>query len=289
MGLKVNLNGKLVDKSKAVLPVFDHAVLYGDGVFEGIRAYNGKVFKLDEHIKRLYDSASVLMLKPTLSPKQFKQEILRTLRANKMRNAYIRPVITRGAGDLGLNPKNCPRSFYFIITDKLTLYPKEFYNKGLAVVTVPTRVAPAKEPRAKSCNYLNNIFAKIEANNAGVLEAIMLTDQGYVGECTGDNIFFVKNGKLVTPPLYLGILEGITRDTVMELATLSGMKVKEVPFTRYDLYTADECFMTGTGAEIIPVVKVDDRTVGSGKPGPWTKMLIKDYAELTRTTGIPIY
>ena len=287
MGLKVNVNGKLVDKAKATISVFDHGVLYGDGVFEGIRAYNGRVFKLDEHLDRLYDSAKAITLKISITQEQFKQEILRTLRANKLTNAYIRPVVTRGVGDLGLSPLKCPKATYFIITDKIALYPSEFYTKGLAVMTVATRrnVPEAVNPRIKSLNYLNNILAKIEANNYGVLEAIMLSAEGYVAECTGDNIFYIKNDTLVTPSVHVGALDGITRNTVMELAARDNMKVLETPFTRYEIYTAEECFMTGTAAEIMPVVLVDGRPIGTGKPGKKTLKLMKEFRALTQSTG----
>ena len=290
MGLKINLNGKLVEKAKAVISVFDHGLLYGDGVFEGIRAYNGRVFKLDEHLDRLFDSAWAIKLKCPISKEQFKKEILKTLKANHQRDAYIRAVLTRGEGDLGLNPNLCPMPTYFIITDKIKLYPQEFYVKGLAVMTVPTRrnISEALNPRIKSLNYLNNILAKIEANNYGVLEAIMLNSQGFVAECTGDNLFIVKKGTLITPPAYVGVLEGITRATVIELAHKQNLKVSEVPFTLFDIYTAEECFMTGTAAEIVPVVNVDDRPIGDGKPGKKTLRLVKEFRALTQSAGVPI-
>lgn len=283
----VNLNGQLVSKEKAVLSVFDHGVLYGDGVFEGVRAYNGRVFRLHEHVERLYDSAKAILLAPPISAKAMAGEILRTLAANKMKDGYIRPVITRGVGDLGLNPANCPKASYFIITDKIKLYPDEFYKKGLPLVTVPTRrnVAEALSPKIKSLNYLNNILAKVEANQRGALEAIMLTQDGYVAECTADNLFILRKGRLLTPPTWQGALEGVTRAVVLELAAKLGLKAAEEPMTRYDVYTAQEAFMTGTAAEVVPVISLDARVIGTGKPGPVTLKLIKAFKDLTAREG----
>ena len=286
----VNLNGTLVPKEKAVLSVFDHGVLYGDGVFEGIRAYHGRVFRLREHLQRLYDSAKAILLAPPLTAAQMEREILRTLAANKMKDGYIRPVITRGVGDLGLSPANCPRASYFIITDKIKLYPDEFYKKGLPLVTVPTRrnVAEALSPKIKSLNYLNNILAKVEANQRGALEAIMLTQDGYVAECTADNLFILRKGRLLTPPTWQGALEGVTRAAVLELAAKAGIKAAEEPMTRYDVYTADEAFMTGTAAEIVPVISLDGRDIGPAKPGPVTLKLMAAYKALTAREGVRI-
>ncbi len=291
MGMLICLNGKFVPKNKAVVSVFDHGLLYGDGVFEGIRSYNGRVFKLDEHIERLYDSAKALVMNIPVSKEKMKAEILLTLRKNKLKDAYIRVVVTRGPGDLGLNPTKCPKAFYFIIAASIALYPEEFYKKGLAVITVSTRrnIPEALSPKIKSLNYLNNIMAKIEANNYGVLEAIMLNREGYVAECTGDNIFMVSKGRLVTPPTSIGALEGITRDEVMKLAEGAGIRALEKTFTTYDMYVAEEAFLTGTAAEIIPVISVDGRKIGSGKPGPVTLSLIKKYRELTQSEGTEIY
>jgi branched-chain amino acid aminotransferase len=271
--------------------VFDHGLLYGDGVFEGIRSYNGRVFRLDEHLRRLYDSAKVIRLNIPLTPEEMKEKILETLRRNNLRDAYIRPVVTRGPGDLGLDPDKCKQAFVFIIVGKITLYPEEFYRNGLSVITVSTRrnIPEALNPRIKSLNYLNNILAKIEAKDAGSIEAIMLDSNGHVVECTGDNIFIVKNGAIYTPPTYIGALEGITRNAVMELAEQMNIKVEERIFNRYELYISDECFLTGTAAEIIPVVKVDGRLIGDGKPGKITKELMAKFHELTQTTGTPIY
>ncbi|MEW6770398.1 MAG: branched-chain-amino-acid transaminase [Bacillota bacterium] len=287
MGLTIYLDGEYVPEEKAVVSVFDHGLLYGDGVFEGIRAYHGRVFKLKEHLQRLYESAKSIMLSIPLSQEEMQQVVLETCRRNNIRDGYIRLVVTRGKGDLGLDPQKCPRPTVFCIADSIQLYPPEFYEKGLEVITVPTRrnVPEALSPRIKSLNYLNNILAKIEAGLIGVQEAIMLTHDGFVAEATGDNIFIVKEGTLITPPPYLGILKGITRDAVMELARAKGITVLERVFTRHDVFTADECFFTGTAAEIIPVVKVDGRIIGEGRPGPVTWDLIRAFRELTRVDG----
>lgn len=291
MGLKIYLDGELVDEENAKISVFDHGLLYGDGVFEGIRAYNGQVFKFEEHLDRLYNSARAIMLKIPLSRKELTEAVLITLRANKLKDAYIRLVVTRGKGDLGLDPKKCPKPTVFIITHKITLYPKELYYKGMEVITVPTvrNLVSALDPQIKSLNYLNNILAKIEANLAGMPEAIMLNKDGYVVECTGDNIFIVKNRILITPPTYLGVLEGITRNTALQLAKKLKIEAREEVFTRYSLYNADECFLTGTAAEIIPVVKIDGRTIGNGMPGKISLKLMKEFRALTKKGGTPIY
>ena len=288
MALKIYLNGKLVDEKDARLSVFDHGLLYGDGVFEGIRSYNGVVFKLKEHIDRLYESAHTIMLKIPLSKAQMIEAVINTLRANKLKDAYIRLVITRGEGDLGLDPRKCLKPTIFIITHKIELYPEKYYKEGLKIVTVPTtrNLPEALNPQIKSLNYLNNILAKIEAINAGVEEAIMLNVHGYVAECTGDNIFIVKKGCLLTPPVYIGALKGITRGTVIGLARKAGVSVKEDVLTRHDLFNADECFLTGTAAEIIPVVKIDSRIIGDGKPGKMTLKLLADFRKLAKTDGV---
>jgi branched-chain amino acid aminotransferase len=285
--LLVNLNGKLVDKEKAVVSVFDHGLLYGDGVFEGIRAYHGRVFKLSEHLERLYDSAKAILLKIPASPEQLQREVLRTLAANHLDSGYVRLVVTRGEGDLGLSPDHCLKATYFIIADKIKLYPEKYYQEGLDLVTVPTRrnVNEALSPKIKSLNYLNNIMAKIEASQRGALEAVMLTQEGYVAECTGDNIFILRRGRLLTPPCYLGALEGVTRDVVMKLAKKMKMECVEEPFTRYDIYTSQEAFLTGTAAEVVPVVTMDGRPLGTGRPGPVTKRLISEFRRLTRKEG----
>ncbi len=287
----IYLNGEFVPKEKAVVSVFDHGLLYGDGVFEGIRAYHGRVFKLDEHIDRLYDSARTIALEVPLAKEEMREVVLETLRRNNLTDAYIRLVITRGVGDLGLDPRKCSKPTIFCIAATITLYPAELYEKGLSVITVSTRrnIPTACVPRVKSLNYLNNIYAKIEANLAGVPEAIMLNAEGYVAEATGDNIFIVKKGVLITPPTYVGILEGITRNAVMDLARERGIVVEEKVFTLFDVYNADECFLTGTAAEVIPVVRVDGRTIADGVPGKMTKELIDAFHELTKVDGPLIF
>ncbi|MGM0651646.1 MAG: branched-chain-amino-acid transaminase [Bacillota bacterium] len=290
MNRTIFMNGKLVPEQEAVISVFDHGYLYGDGVFEGIRAYNGRVFKLEEHVCRLYESAHSIMLPIPYSQDEMIKAVVDTVNANKLSDAYIRLVVSRGVGDLGLDPRKCKESQVVIIADKIVLYPEELYEKGLTVITVATRrnIADALDPKLKSLNYLNNIQAKIEANRAGVLEALMTTNQGYISEGTGDNIFIFRKGRLITPPPYLGILEGITRQAVIELASEKGIPLVEEPFTRHDLYVSDECFLTGTAAEVIPVIEVDMRTIGTGKPGPVTRGLMQKFRELTQTTGTPL-
>jgi branched-chain amino acid aminotransferase len=283
LGLKVYIDGTLCEKDQAKVSVFDHGLLYGDGVFEGIRAYGGRIFQLDAHLERLYNSAKAIALKIPLAYNELKAAIQNTLATNGLKDAYIRVVVTRGVGTLGLDPNKCSGSSLIIITDSITLYPDELYEKGLEIVTVATvRNHPAAlSPRIKSLNYLNNILAKIEAINAGCLEALMLNANGLVAECTGDNIFIVRKGIILTPPETAGILKGITRGVVMGLARKDGMDVREENLTRYDLYTADECFLTGTAAEIIPVVKIDSRQIGPGTPGPVTSRLRSLFKELT--------
>src|SRR3990167_5126324 len=280
--MKVYLNGKFVDESQAKVSVFDHGLLYGDGVFEGIRSYGGLVFKLREHLDRLFESGHPLMLEIPMSKKELETAVVRTLQANRLKDAYIRLVVTRGVGDLGLDPRKCPKATLFIIADKISLYPKEYYDKGLVLATVPTvRNHPeALNPQLKTLNYLNNILAKIEATNAGVDEAILLNAQGYVTECTGENIFYVRGKCIATPQPYVGILRGITRSVVMRIAKELGFSVEEDVFTRHELYTADEVFLTGTAAEIVPVVKIDNRQIGSGKPGKTTRLLTKEFKKL---------
>jgi len=288
--MKVYIDGKFLDEKNAKVSVFDHGLLYGDGVFEGIRAYNGRVFKLAEHIERLYWSAKAILLTIPISPAEMTRAVVETCRRNKLRDGYIRLVVTRGVGTLGLNPNRCKRASVIVIADKLQLYPVEYYEKGLDIVTVATtRMLPnSVNPAIKSLNYLNNILAKIEANNAGVEEAIMLNSEGFVAECTGDNIFIVQKGRLMTPPLSAGALYGITRNTVIDCAHELQIPSSEPNLTRYDLFTADECFLTGTGAELIPVVKIDGRIIGNGKPGPIYGRLNSRFRELTQTTGEPI-
>lgn len=289
--MKIFIDGKYYGERDAKVSVFDHGLLYGDGIFEGIRIYHGRVFKLKEHIDRLFYSAKAILLDMPMTHAQIMQATVETCRKNKLRDGYIRLVVTRGVGNLGLNPNKCKRASVIIIADKIQLYPPEYYEQGLTIVTVPTtrNLHSALNPAIKSLNYLNNILAKIEANNAGCEEAIMLNAEGFVAECTGDNVFIVKNGELFTPPLSAGALYGITRGTVIELACETGLNVSEPTLTRYDLFNADECFLTGTGAEIVPVVKIDGRVIGTGKPGPVTRQLEKAYHALTKVSGEPIY
>ncbi len=289
--MKIYIDGKYYDERTAKISVFDHGLLYGDGVFEGIRAYHGRVFKLKEHIDRLFYSAKAILLEIPMTHAEIMRATVETCRKNKLRDGYIRLLVTRGVGTLGLNPRSCVRPSVIIIADKIQLYPPALYKKGMDIVTVATtrNLHSAVNPAIKSLNYLNNILAKIEANNAGVEEAIMLNSEGYVAECTGDNIFLVKGDTLLTPPLSAGALYGITRGTVIELAEASGLKVSEPNLTRYDVFNADECFLTGTGAELIPVVKVDGRVIGSGKPGAVTKKLVAAYHALTKVSGEPIF
>ena len=288
MSLKIFLNDRLVDREEATVSVFDHGLLYGDGVFEGIRSYNGLIFKCREHIERLFESAHTLMLQIPLSKTEVEEAMIKTLKANGLKDAYIRLVVTRGVGDLGLDPRKCKVATVFIIADKIALYPKEYYEKGLKLATVPTiRNHPeALNPQLKTLNYLNNILAKIEATNAGVDEAILLNAQGYVTECTGENIFYVREKKISTPPPYVGILKGITRQAVMRLAREQKLAVSEEVFTRHDLYISEEVFLTGTAAEIVPVVQIDNRMIGAGKPGPVTLSLIKAFQKITDKEGV---
>ncbi len=291
MSLLVYVDGNFVPQEEASVSVFDHGFLYGDGVFEGIRSYNGRVFQLQEHLVRLYESAKSIMLDIPLTMQEMEEATLETLRKNKLSEGYIRIVVSRGQGDLGLDPRSCPKATVVIITSKIVLFPADFYEKGLDVITVATRrnIPDALEPQIKSLNYLNNILVKLEANRAGVLEAIMLNNNGYVAEGSGDNIFIIRRGQLITPPTYVGALEGITRRVVLELAKEQGIPVKEEPFTRHELYTAEECFLTGTAAEVIPVVNVDERVVGTGTPGTVTRQIIAGFRNLTQTTGVKIY
>ena len=289
--MKVFIDGKYYDGRAAKISVFDHGLLYGDGVFEGIRAYHGRVFKLREHIDRLFCSAKAILLNIPMSHAHLMHAVVEACRKNKIHDGYIRLVVTRGIGTLGLNPNRCKNPSVIIIADKIQLYPPAFYQKGMEIVTVPTtrNLHSALNPAIKSLNYLNNILAKIEANQAGCEEAVMLNAEGFVAECSGDNLFIVKKGVLLTPPLSAGALYGITRGVVMELAEEEGLTVSEPNLTRYDLFNADECFLTGTGAEIVPVVKIDGRVVGTGKPGPITRKLEEEYRALTKNSGEPIY
>src|SRR3989442_11689198 len=289
--MKIYIDGQYCEEKDAKISVFDHGLLYGDGIFEGIRAYNGRVFKLKEHIDRLFYSAKAILLKVPLSHEQMTRAVVETCRKNEIRDGYIRLLVTRGVGGLGLNPNKCKAPSVVIIADKIQLYPVEVYERGLEIITVPTvrNLHSALNPAIKSLNYLNNILAKIEAVNAGCEEAVMLNAEGFVSECTGDNIFVVKEGQLMTPPLSAGALYGITRRVVMEIAQESGLKVSEPNLTRYDLFNADECFLTGTGAEVVPIVKIDGRVIGEGKPGPIPPRLVTQYHALTKVSGEPIY
>jgi branched-chain amino acid aminotransferase len=289
--MKIYIDGEFYEKENAKISVFDHGLLYGDGVFEGIRFYNGRVFRLEEHIDRLYDSSHAICLKVGLDKQTLTEALLQTIRLNELRDGYVRLVVTRGCGDLGLNPALCPKATVFIIASKITLYSEEKYEKGLEVVTCATRRIPhgALSPMVKSLNYLNNVMAKIEAQHAGAGEGLMLNEQGFVSECTGDNIFTVKKGIIYTPPISSGALSGVTRNVVFEMAAELGITILEPNMTRYDIFTADECFLTGTAAEIIPAVKLDTRAIGSGTPGPLTRKLIARFRELTASSGEPIY
>jgi branched-chain amino acid aminotransferase len=282
--LKVYISGQYFDKADAKISVYDHGLLYGDGVFEGIRSYSSRVFRLGRHIDRLYDSARSIHLQIPMSKSDMSRAIIETLALNRLVDAYIRVIVTRGAGSLGLDPRKTTDPQVIVITDAISLYPPELYDHGLKIVTAGTlRNHPsALNPRIKSLNYLNNILAKIEGTNAGCLEALMLNHKGEVAECTGDNIFVVRKGDLHTPPLDAGILEGITRDAVIELARDAGFVVFERSMDRHDIYTADECFLTGTAAEVIPVVECDGRAIGSGKPGPITHQLRERFHTLVR-------
>lgn len=291
MGLLIYLNGKLVKEEEAKVSLFDHGLLYGDGVFEGIRGYNGRIWKMDEHLERIYNSAKAIMLEVPLNFYDLKNAIIQTVRANKLRDCYIRIVVTRGIGDLGLDPQNCKVPTLFIIASNIQLYPETLYEKGLDVVTVSTRrnLSESINPAVKSLNYLNNILAKIEANNAGAAEGLMLNQQGYITEGSGENIFAVHKDVLLTPAVFDGVLEGVTRKSVMEIAVNLGFVVKETHMTRYDIFTADECFFTGTAAEIVPVVSLDKRVLGTGKPGPVTNKIRKEFISLTQSEGVSVY
>ena len=288
--MKIYLDGKFVDSSEAKVSVFDHGLLYGDGVFEGIRLYGGNIFRLEEHLERLEYSAKAIMLELPLTRDEIRVATCETCRQNGLTDAYIRLVVTRGVGDLGLAPWLCPKPTIFIIASKISLYPKEHYDNGLAIVTVPTRrIGPASLPPAiKSLNYLNNILGKIEAKLFGALEAIMLNEQGYVAECTADNVFIVHKGTIITPAASQGALKGITRGAVIDIAAELGVPLQESDMTRYDIWCADECFLTGSGAEVIPVVKLDGRVIGSGKPGPITHRVLEAFRRRVLVEGTRI-
>jgi branched-chain amino acid aminotransferase len=289
--MEIYINGSYYKPEDARVSVFDHGFLYGDGVFEGIRVYNGRVFLLQEHLERLYHSAKAILLKIPLAHDKLLEAVLETCRRNQVQDGYIRLVVTRGAGSLGLNPESCSQPNVVIIVSSIQLYPEVFYREGLSLVTVPTQRTPASalSPAIKSLNYLNNILAKVESSLRGAQEGILLSQEGFVTECTGENLFAVRKGELVTPPVWAGALPGITRKVVVELAQRQGYPVREEILTRYDLFVADEIFITGTAAEIAPVREVDGRRVGQESPGPITRELMQKFRELTRTAGVPIY
>ncbi len=289
--MKIYIDGTYYDKENAKISVFDHGLLYGDGVFEGIRAYNGRVFLLKEHLERLYDSAKAIMLTIPMSFDDLQKVVLETCRLSEIRNGYIRLVVTRGVGNLGLSPDKCPKPTIFCIADTIQLYPPEYYEKGLRINTSPTQRIPqgALSSSIKSLNYLNNILAKIEGNLYGAQESIMLNHEGYVAECTGDNIFVLKKGIITTPPIWAGALAGVTRRVIIDIGRLAGREIRVDMLTRYDLFVADEIFLTGTGAEVVAAVEVDGRVIGNGKPGPITLDFISRYRDLTQMSGVAIY
>lgn len=292
MGEKlIYMNGEYVTEENAKVSVFDHGFLYGDGIFEGIRAYSGNVFRLKEHIDRLYDSAKSILLNIGMTKEEMMEKVVETVRVNNMQDAYIRLVVSRGKGDLSLNPVSCKKPEVVIIASTVTLFSAELHERGLKIVTVPTRrnTPDALNPKIKSLNYLNNVLVKIEANLADVSEALMLNSEGYVAEGSGDNLFIIKNGKLYTPPSYVGALEGITRQAIIDIAKGNGYEVLEQPFTRHDVYVADEVFLTGTAAEVIAVSEVDGRLIGQGGQGPITKHLLKEFKQLVTVDGVKVY
>jgi branched-chain amino acid aminotransferase len=288
---KIYIDGKFYSEAEAKVSVFDHGLLYGDGVFEGIRFYNGRVFRLEEHLQRLWASAHSICLEVPMTRQEMAEALLNTIRQNDLRDGYIRLVVTRGVGNLGLNPEQCKNPSVIIIAATIALYHEDFYRKGLNIVTVATRRSnPASlNPAVKSLNYLNNVMARIEANLAGADEALMLNDEGNVAECTADNVFIVKHGQIFTPPITAGALRGITRSVVFDIAGEFDINIVEADFTRHDIFVADECFLTGTAAEIVPVIKADGRFIGNGKPGPVTTRIIARFREMTRETGTPIF
>ncbi len=288
--MKVYINGKFYEKEDAKVSVFDHGFLYGDGIFEGIRLYSGNVFKLDRHVDRLFRSAKAIMLEMPYTKQEVIDAVCATCRENKLTDAYIRLVVSRGMGALGLSPRSCSNPQMVIIADQIQLYPQELYDNGLKAITVPTRrnSSAALPPMVKSLNYLNNILAKIEAQNLGYQECLLLNNEGYVAECSGDNVFVVYEGKIFTPPTACGSLSGMTRETVIEVARDMGYELIEKPLTRYDIWTADECFLTGTAAKLIPLVELDSRVIGDGKPGKITKSLLEGFNKVVSVKGVKI-
>ena len=289
--LTIYIDGEFFPEAEAKVSVFDHGLLYGDGIFEGIRFYNGRVFKLEEHLERLWDSGHSICLGIPMSRNEMTEAVLETIRQNDLRDGYIRLLVTRGVGNLGLNPAHCKRASVIIIAATVSLYPEKAYRNGLTVVTCATRrINPgALNPAVKSLNYLNNVMARIEANLAEADEALMLNDHGYIAECTADNVFIIKRGEIFTPPITAGALRGITRSVVFDIAAELGLKISETNITRHDVFIADECFLSGTAAEIIPVVKADGRVIGNGKPGPISSRMIARFRQLTSETGTPIF
>jgi branched-chain amino acid aminotransferase len=288
--MKIYIDGVFYPEADAKISVFDHGLLYGDGIFEGIRFYNGRVFRLEEHLERLWDSAKAIRLTIPITLDEMREATLETIRQNNLTDGYIRLLVTRGKGNLGLSPDRCPKASVIIIADKIQLYPVEKYAQGMVMVTCATRrAAPAALlPAVKSLNYLNNVMAKVEATHAGADEGLMLNEQGYVAECTGDNIFVIKKGAVTTPPVYAGALCGITRNVVFEICADLGIPIREAEMTRYDIYTADECFLTGTAAEVIAAIELDTRPIGDGKPGALTGRIIARFREIAGSTGTPI-
>lgn len=289
--MKIYIDGQFYAKEDAKISVFDHGLLYGDGVFEGIRAYHGRVFRLTEHIDRLYDSAKAILLTIPMERAEMERVVVESCRVNGIKDGYIRLVVTRGVGDLGLNPNKCPKATVFCIATGISIYPPEVYQKGLKIITASTqRIGPASlSPAIKSLNYLNQVLARIEGNLSGADELIVLNHEGYVAECTADNIFVIKKDRIMTPPVSAGALGGITRRAVMELGDKLGKPIQETNLTRYDLWVADEMFLTGTAAEVVPVREVDGRIIGDGKPGETTRQFTEAFHDLTRSTGTPIF
>ncbi len=286
--MKIYIDGKYYERNDAKISVFDHGFLYGDGVFEGIRAYSGRIFKLREHIERLYKSAKAIMLDIKMDPAGMEKTVIGVFKENRREDAYIRLVVSRGIGDLGVNPFSCREPTIVIIVDEISIYPKEYYENGISIITSSLRRIgqDSFDVRIKSLNYLNNALAKIEAANAGCMEAILLNNNGFVAECTGDNIFIISGGMLKTPGTTDNALEGITRNVILELAGKNGLKTGDGPLTQYDLYNAGECFLTGTAAEIVPVIKIDGRVIGNGKPGMETRRLMELFHKEIRMQGL---
>jgi len=291
VGMQIYLDGELVPREAAKVSVFDHGLLYGDGVFEGIRVYNRRIFRLDAHLDRLYDSARALALAIPLARAELAEAVRTTVRANRREDGYIRLIVTRGVGALGVDPRSCPRPSVVVIVTDIRLYPTELYQKGLKVITSATRQVSheAVDPRVKSLNYLKNVLAKIDAAQAGAHEAIMLNPEGFIAECTADNLFVVRGGQLFTPSPQDGALGGITRGVILELAAEARIPAAEARLTRYDLYTADEAFVSGTGAELMPVTSADGRLLADGKPGPLTRRLTEAFHALVRNEGTPLW